>query len=85
MFDVTNLDDDTCRINVLTDQGFSIYLNGEKIHTQSRNESIPAYRPILLGEKAKKYLKKGTNTLAVYTKVRYEEEKRAAGQFYPVG
>jgi hypothetical protein len=30
-------------------------------------------------------LKKGTNTLAVLTKVRHEEDKKAKGRFHPVG
>ena len=84
-FEVTNLDDDMYRIKVLTDQGFILYLNGQKLHSQGRNESIPAYRCVLLGTKAMGLLKKGTNTLAVQTKVRYEQDKKAEGQFHPVG
>ncbi len=84
-FEVTNLDDDMYRIKFLTDQGFILYLNGQKLHSQTRNESIPAYRFVLLGEKAKALLKKGTNTLAVQTKVRYEQDKKAEGQLHPVG
>jgi hypothetical protein len=30
-------------------------------------------------------LKKGTNTLTVQTKVGHEEDKKAEGQFHPVG
>lgn len=84
-FEVSNLDDDTYRIKVLTDQGFTLYLNGQKIHSQGKSESIPAYRFVLLDGKAASVLKKGVNTLAVLTKVRYEEDKKAKGRFHPVG
>lgn len=83
--DVTNLDCDIFRIRYLTDQGYFIYLNGKRIHSQGRNESLPAYRCVMLGEAVKKHLKRGANTLAVYTKVRYEPDKQAEGKYLPVG
>jgi len=84
-FDVPDLDDDYYRINILADQGYHIYLNGEKIHTYVWFSHFPKYRHIMLSEKETRHLKKGANTLAVYCNVRYEQDPKAEQQFHPVG
>ena len=80
-FEVTNLDDDMYRIKVLTDQGFILYLNGKKLHSQGRNESIPAYRCVLLGKKAMGLLKKGANTWRFKPKSGMRKTRRPKGSF----
>ena len=65
-FEVDKLDYDYYRISVLANQGFHIYLNGEKIHTYIWWKNDPYYRKIMLGPEHTKFLKKGTNHLAVY-------------------
>jgi hypothetical protein len=70
-FDVDSLDYDFFRIGVLAKQGFHIYLNGHKIHTYIWWNDNPEYRKIGLGANDVKFLKKGTNVLAVYANAAY--------------
>ena len=83
-FDVTDLDNDYYRLNILADQGYHIYLNGHKIHSFPWLEHFPKYIQIMLGKNQISHLKKGANTLAVYCNVRYEQEKQTM-KYHPVG
>jgi hypothetical protein len=83
-FDVADLDYDYYRLRILSDQGYRIYLNGERIHTFGWFAHYPAYKNIMLTEALKKHLKKGPNTLAVFCNVRYEKDKET-GEYHPVG
>jgi hypothetical protein len=71
-FDVDELNFDAYRISILARQGFHVYLNGQKIHTYIWWADNPRYRSIVLGEEQIKYLKKGTNVLAVYANDQYD-------------
>ncbi|MEI6605612.1 MAG: DUF6288 domain-containing protein [Verrucomicrobiota bacterium] len=83
-FNVTDLDDDCYRLNILSDQGYHIYLNGHMIHSFIWGEHLPKYVQSLLGKDAVRHLKKGTNTLAVYCNVRYEQDAKTKN-YHPVG
>ncbi|MCF7957224.1 MAG: DUF6288 domain-containing protein [Phycisphaerae bacterium] len=83
-FEVSDLDYDYFRINILSDQGYHIYLNGHKIHTYIWFEHYPKYKKIMLTPRELKYLKKGKNTLAVFGVVRFEQDKKT-NEYHPVG
>ena len=70
-FELDALDYDSYRISVLASQGFHIYLNGHKIHTYIWWKNTPYYRLIMLGRGEVKYLKTGTNHLAIYSNTEY--------------
>lgn len=82
-FEVKDMDYDYYRINILTDQGYHIYLNGKKLHSFNSAEPFPRYQHVMLGDKAK-LLKKGPNTLAVYCNVRYEKDEKST-TYHPIG
>jgi len=71
-FDVDDLNFDAYRISILARQGFHVYLNGQKIHTYIWWADNPRYRSIVLEEEQIKYLKKGTNVLAIYANDQYD-------------
>ena len=71
-FDVDELNFDAYRISILARQGFHVYLNGQKIHTYIWWADNPRYRSIVLEEEQIKYLKKGTNVLAIYANDQYD-------------
>jgi len=75
-FDMTDLDYDFYRISILSDQGYHIYLNGHKIHTYRWFSHFPKYDKVMLRGNQTGYLKKGTNTLAVYSNARFEQDKQ---------
>jgi hypothetical protein len=77
-FDVPDPDVDCLRIRILSDQGYHIYLNGEKIHSYGWFQHYPEYENIMLTEPLKKHLKKGANTLAVHCNVRFEQDREIA-------
>lgn len=83
-FDVDDLDYDYFRLNILSDQGYHIYLNGQRIHSYGWFSHIPEHRRVMLGKNELKHLKKGTNTLAVRGVVRYEKDKETE-EYHPVG
>ncbi|MFO7820447.1 MAG: DUF6288 domain-containing protein [Lentisphaeria bacterium] len=69
-FKIDNLDYDLYRLNILHNQGFRIYLNGEPVSTYIW-WSNPRHWKRNLTDKQAGLLKKGTNTLAVYANVEY--------------
>ena len=71
-FDVDDLNFDAYRISILARQGFHVYLNGQKLHTYIWWADNPRYRSIVLEEEQIKYLKKGTNVLAIYANDQYD-------------
>ena len=83
-FDVTDLDYDYYRIKILSDQGYHIYLNGHKIRSFVWFQHFPRYDHIMMTDLAKRHLKRGINTLAVYCNVRYEQDKET-GDYHAVG
>jgi hypothetical protein len=70
-FTLDDLDWDYVRISVLAKQGYNIYLNGQPIQTYIWWKDMPHYRKIILDSAQTRYLKKGVNSLAVYTNVEY--------------
>ena len=83
-FDVSDLDYDYYRINILTARGYTIYLNGKKIKSYPWTAHYPQYVKIMLTDPIRKHLKKGANTLAVYGMVGYEKDKKT-GEYHPIG
>lgn len=75
-FEVKDLDYDYYRLNILADQGYHIYLNGHKIHTWVWFSHFPKYEQVMLSGNQTGYLKKGANTLAVYSNNRFEQDTR---------
>lgn len=76
--DVCSLDCDYYRIRVLANQGYHIYLNGQKICTYIWWQDAPVYRIIGLGPDEVKHLKPGANVLAVYANAAYKDGVRIA-------
>jgi hypothetical protein len=73
-FEVDALDFDSYRLCILCPQGFHVYLNGHRILGYGWWQSKPHYAPwppFGPGEAA--HLKKGTNSLAVYSNVAYDQ------------
>jgi hypothetical protein len=80
-FELDAVDCDSYRLNILAKQGFHVYLNGHKIQTYIWWKDMPHYRPIVLGDRDIKHLKRGTNVLAGYGNVEYDRETHEpAGQ-----
>ena len=73
-FDLDALDCDKYRLSILARQGFHVYLNGHRIETYVWWKDMPHYRTIELGAGEVKYLKKGTNVLAAYGNVEYDNK-----------
>ena len=71
-FDVADLNCDYYRVAVLANKGYHIYLNGVEIKSYGWWQHTPFYNPIVLSEREARLLKKGTNTLAVYTMVGFD-------------
>lgn len=67
------LDYDYYRLRVLANQGYHVYLNGQKICTYEWWQGEPIYREIVLGPDAVKHLKTGANVLAVYANAAYKD------------
>jgi hypothetical protein len=83
-FHVTDLDYYYYRIRLLSDQGYNIHLNGQKIHGFVWFQHFPRYEQIMLTDVIRKNLKKGANTLAVYCNVRYEKDKKTE-EYHAIG
>ena len=76
-FEVDALDCDSYRLSILARQGFRVYLNGHEIDTYVWWKDMPHYRPIVLDAGQIKHLKKGTNVLAAYGNVEYDNKTQA--------
>jgi hypothetical protein len=75
-FEVEKLDYDSYRLSILNPQGFHVYLNGQRIVEYGWWQDHPHYAPWPLGPGEVAHLKKGTNVLAVYSNVEYNQETR---------
>jgi hypothetical protein len=76
-FDVDALDYDAYRLSILARQGFRVFLNGHEIDAYGWWKDMPHYRPIDLGSGAVSHLKTGTNVLAAYGNVEYDNKTQA--------
>jgi hypothetical protein len=76
-FEVDALDFDSYRLSILVKQGFHVYLNGQRITSYGWWLSTPHYAPWPLGPGEVAHLKKGTNSLAVYSNVFYDQTTKA--------
>ena len=76
-FEVDALDFDSYRLSILVKQGFHVYLNGQRITSYGWWLSTPHYAPWPLGPGEVAHLKKGTNSLAVYSNVYYDPTTKA--------
>jgi hypothetical protein len=84
-FEVKDLDHDCYRISILANQGYRVYLNGQEIHSFAYFEFYPKYNRVMLEKKDARHLKKGSNTLAVFSCVRFEQDPKADQQYHPIG
>jgi len=75
-FGVDALDYDSYRLSILTPQGFKVYLNGHEIVGYGWWQDKPHYAPWSLGSGEVTHLKKGTNVIAVYSNVEYDEKTK---------
>jgi hypothetical protein len=75
-FEVDALDCDAYRLNILARQGFRVFLNGVEIHAYGWWKDMPHFRPIDLPGHALKHLKTGTNVLAAYGNVEYDQKNQ---------
>jgi hypothetical protein len=74
-FEVEKLDYDSYRLSILNPQGFHVYLNGQLIAGYGWWQNHPHYSPFC--SVAPEHLKKGTNAIAVYSNVEYDETTKA--------
>jgi len=74
-FEVDALDYDSYRLSILNPQGFHVYLNGQRIAEYGWWQNHPHYAP--WSAVAPEHLKKGTNAIAVYSNVEYDEKTKA--------
>jgi len=74
-FDIDALDFDSYRVSILCPQGFRIYLNGHEIAAYGWWQDKPHYAP--WASVPAQHLKKGSNTIAVYSNVAYDESTKA--------
>ncbi|MHC4251789.1 MAG: HEAT repeat domain-containing protein, partial [Planctomycetota bacterium] len=75
-FELDAVDCDSYRLSILAKQGFHVYLNGHKLNTYVWWKDLPHYRAIVLNAGQVKRLKKGTNVLAAYGNVEYDNKTR---------
>ncbi len=75
-FEIDDLDYDLYRLRILCIQGYEVYLNGKKIRTYRWWQAPREYRSWSLNSRQAALLKKGTNTLAIYTMEVYPSAQR---------
>jgi hypothetical protein len=75
-FEVEKLDYDSYRLSILNPQGFKVYLNGHEIVGYGWWQDKPHYAPWPLGPGEVAHLKKGTNSIAIYSNVEYDEKTK---------
>ena len=74
-FEIDALDFDSYRVIILCPQGFRIYLNGNEIAAYGWWQDKPHYAP--WDSSASQNLKTGTNTIAVYSNIAYDDSTKA--------
>lgn len=75
-FEVDSLDHDLYRLSTICTQGFDVYLNGKKIQSYAWWADPAENRKWPMGKKESALLKKGTNTLAIYTTLVYPSSQK---------
>lgn len=75
-FNLDSTDYDLYRLRIVCIQGFAVYLNGKKIESFSGWADPADNRKWPMGSKEGALLKKGTNTLAVYTTLVYPSSRK---------
>jgi len=75
-FEVEKLDYDSYRLSILNPQGYKVYLNGHQIVSYGWWANKPNYGPWALEAGKVAHLKKGTNFIAVYSNVEYDEKTK---------
>lgn len=75
-FELNDTDYDLYRLRMLCIQGFQVYLNGKRIQTYSWWQAPKEYRKWPIGSKEAALLKKGTNTIAIYTMEVYPSSQK---------
>lgn len=73
-------DYDYYSINVLSTQGYDIYLNGHLVHRYVWYRDRPEYQRIVLNQNQTKLLRKGRNTLAVHNNTEHLQTGQQYGQ-----
>jgi hypothetical protein len=73
-FQLDSKDYDFIRLSILANSGLSVYLNGSQIHYYGW-WADPVYSSKILEGDALKYLKTGTNLIAVYSNATYKDNK----------
>ena len=74
-FEIDSIDFDSYRVSILCPQGFRIYLNGREIAAYGWWQDKPHYAP--WSAVSPDHLKTGTNTIAVYSNVAYDDSSKA--------
>jgi hypothetical protein len=75
-FELDATDYDLYRLRTICIQGFDVYLNGKKIESYSWWADPADNRKWPISSKTAALLKKGTNTLAVYTTLVYPSSQK---------
>ena len=73
-FELDSLDYDFIRLHILANSGLAVYINGVQVHYYGWWADA-VYNPKNLDSGARKHLKIGTNTLAVYSNATYQDNK----------
>jgi hypothetical protein len=76
IFDLDSTDYDLYRLRTICTQGFDVYLNGRKIQSYTWWADPADNRKWPIGKKDAALLKKGVNTLAVYTTLVYPSSQK---------
>ena len=79
-FELDSTDFDEYRLRVLAKMGFTIYLNDKQLFNYLWFEFSPFYKQYEIGKGNNKYFRKGTNVLAIYAGIGYDQEN-----FEPIG
>jgi len=79
-FELDSTDFDKYRLRALAKMGFTIYLNDKRIFNYIWFEFSPFYKKYEISDADNNVFRKGTNTLAIYAGIGYDQEN-----FKPIG
>jgi hypothetical protein len=79
-FELDSTDFDKYRLRALAKMGFTIYVNGQRIFNYVWFEFSPFYKKYEISGGHNKVFRKGTNTLAIYAGIGFDQEN-----FKPIG
>jgi len=74
-FQLDDADLPILRLTIVSRDAADVYLNGQKIYTTDEATSRPKYKTVRLDAEAGKLLRKGDNTLVIYSRVNYWLQK----------